>query len=104
MSIDKTAVIKEALKKLEEVLQGKFELIAKTAPLQLRLLTENALIIKDPDNGLNDKQRENLHQLQIRNLQDFVLGTKALSIVAAEQAAEAVWEVIINAIGKAITH
>lgn len=100
MSVTDAGVLDDALRAAADVLKGKFALVRFAATAQITALVENAKTIEDNKSSMTADEYEMVKRIQTRALSGVLAGFEAIGIVAAEQAAEAAWNVVAAALKK----
>jgi hypothetical protein len=101
MAIDAGVVLQDALKAAAEVLGEKFALVRTAATAQVTALVANAADIEANQASMTKAEYEMVKRIQTRALAGVLAGYEAIGIVAAEQAAEAAWNVVAAALREA---
>jgi len=97
MAIDQQ-VLQDALKAAADVLGTKFAFVRTAATAQITALVANAKDIEDNKGSMTQAEYEMVKRIQTRALEGVLAGYEAIGIVAAEQAAQAAWNVVAAAL------
>jgi hypothetical protein len=98
MAVEWAQVLTDAIKAAESRLGGNWTLVQQAATIQVTALIENAKSIEDNKNAMTPDEYEFVKRIQTRALSGVLAGFEAIGIVAAEQAAEAAWNVAAAAL------
>jgi hypothetical protein len=97
-TVDWGSVLVGALSAAEDVLTDKWPLARRAATAQMAALVENAKGIEDDKAAMTPDEYELVKRIQKRAFAGVLAGFEAIGIVAAEQAAEAAWNVVADAL------
>ncbi|MEJ0020915.1 MAG: hypothetical protein WDN25_31080 [Acetobacteraceae bacterium] len=98
MAVDWTQVLAQAVQAAQGVLAGKWPVVRQAATAQITALIANAKAIEDAKDTMTEDEYELVKRIQKRALTGVLAGFEAIGIVAAEQAAEAAWDVVAGAL------
>jgi hypothetical protein len=98
MAVNWAEILTDAVKAAENVLAGKWPLVQQAARSQIASLIENGKSIEDNKDSMTADEYELVKRIQTRALSGVLAGYEAIGIVAAEQAAEAAWNVVATAL------
>lgn len=98
--IDWNKVLSDAIAAAEGVIGARWPSVAKSATAQIVALLENGKFIEDNKATMSDMEYRATKINQQRALEGILSGFAAISIVVAEQAAAAVWDVVEAALKK----
>jgi hypothetical protein len=98
MAIDWAQTLNQSIAAAQGVLAGKWPLVQQAATTQITALIENAKFIEANKDDMTADEYELVKRVQKRALAGVLAGFEAIGIVAAEQAAEAAWNVAAAAL------
>ncbi len=98
MAADWAEVLTEAVQAAEGPLASKWPVVRQAATYQLTALIENAKVLETRKETLSPDEYEFVKRVQKRAFAGILANYEAIGIVAAEQAAEAAWNVVAGAL------